>query len=145
MLRWIGVVAALNLVFGSVVMAEPARAVAGLTNQYRAQYGLPPLRVSGLLEVVADRHGADMARNRFFDHQGSDGTDVAGRALGAGYRYCVIAENIAKGHVSARDVTRGWIRSPGHRENLLDASVTDIGIVRKRGNIWVMVLGRAGC
>ncbi|GAA6207997.1 hypothetical protein NBRC116601_12900 [Cognatishimia sp. WU-CL00825] len=145
MLRWSGVITALSLAVGTFASAEPAREVAGLTNQYRAQYGLPPLRVSGLLEVVADRHGADMARNRFFDHRGSDGSDVAGRALGAGYRYCVIAENIAKGHHSARDVTRGWIKSRGHRENLLDASVTDIGVVRQRGNIWVMVLGRGGC
>jgi uncharacterized protein YkwD len=132
----------LTTVLTNLVQAEPNREVVALTNSYRAQYGMPPLRVSYLLEGVAAVQAMDMRRNRFFSHYGSDGSDIGDRALQQGYRYCVIAENIAQGHRSPRGVTRGWIQSPGHRENLLDPDVTEIGVDRQRGNLWVMVLGR---
>ena len=130
---------------GSAAMSEPARDVAGMANQYRAKFGLPPLQVSMLLERVAEAHGEDMARYSFFSHTGSNGSDIGDRALRGGYRYCVIAENIAKGHRSAKAVTHGWINSPGHRENILDRDVTEIGVTRGRGNTWVMVLGSRFC
>lgn len=133
------------LAIPTLAKSEPNRDVASLTNQYRAQYGLPPLRVSTNLEKVAELHGRDMIRNRFFSHAGSDGSDIGDRALRAGYRYCVIAENIAQGHRSARDVAKGWMKSPGHRRNMLDSSVTEIGVTRGQGNTWVMVLGSQSC
>lgn len=133
------------LAIPTLAQSEPNRDVASLTNQYRAQYGLPPLRVSTNLERVAELHGRDMIRNRFFSHAGSDGSDIGDRALRAGYRYCVIAENIAQGHRSARDVAKGWMKSPGHRRNMLDSSVTEIGVTRGQGNTWVMVLGSRSC
>lgn len=133
------------LAIPSFTHAEPNRDVASLTNQYRAQYGLPPLRVNVNLERVAELHGRDMVRNRFFSHSGSDGSDIGDRALRVGYRYCVIAENIAQGHRSARDVAKGWMKSPGHRRNMLDRSVTEIGVTRGQGNTWVMVLGSQSC
>jgi len=130
---------------GTQVNADPARDVAQLTNSYRAQIGLPPLRVSQHLERVAQAHGEDMVRNRFFSHWGSDGSDVGDRALRDGYGYCVIAENIAQGHRSAREVAKGWMKSSGHRQNMLDHQVTEIGVTRSRKNTWVMVLGSRSC
>ncbi|MDC0738615.1 CAP domain-containing protein [Cognatishimia sp. SS12] len=130
------------LMMSQTAEAGPVREVATLTNDYRAKHGLPPLQISTVLEHVAYAHGEDMRRYRFFSHQGSDGSDVGDRALRRGYQFCVIAENIAQGHRSPRAVTRGWISSPGHRANLLDYSVTEIGVTRGAGNIWVMVLGR---
>ncbi|CUI77842.1 CAP domain-containing protein [Cognatishimia activa] len=129
----------------SFVQAEPVRDVANMTNQYRAKYGLKPLHISRNLERVAEAHGEDMARYSFFSHSGSDGSDIGDRALRAGYQYCVIAENIAQGHRSPQAVTRGWIKSPGHRQNILDSDVTEIGVTRGRGNTWVMVLGSRTC
>ena len=125
--------------------AEPARDVVQLTNSYRAQIGLPPLRVSMQLERVAQSHGEDMVRNDFFSHWGSDGSDIGDRALRDGYGYCVIAENIAQGHRSANSVAKGWMKSAGHRRNMLDRSVTEIGVTRSRQNTWVMVLGSRSC
>lgn len=129
----------------TVVQSEPNRDVASLTNQYRAQHGLPPLRVNASLERVAELHGRDMVRHRFFSHSGSDGSDIGDRALRGGYRYCVIAENIAQGHRSASAVAKGWMKSPGHRRNMLDRTVTEIGVTRGQGNTWVMVLGSRSC
>ncbi|WP_421748215.1 CAP domain-containing protein [Cognatishimia sp.] len=125
--------------------AEPARDVVGLANQYRAKYGLKPLHISRNLETIAEAHGEDMARYSFFSHYGSNGSDIGDRALRGGYQYCVIAENIAQGQRSAKNVTRDWINSPGHRENILDVDVSEIGVTRGRGNTWVMVLGSRSC
>lgn len=140
---WLGAVFAAGL--ASVATAGPVRDVVKLTNDYRAQFGLPPLMISSALEGVAQSHGDDMGRHRYFSHTSRDGSDIGDRALRGGYRYCVIAENIAQGHRSSREVTRGWIDSPGHRANMLSDDVAEIGVTRGRGDIWVMVLGSRQC
>lgn len=144
-LRTLILTTVLMLLGTTTTVAEPNRDVASVTNQYRAQFGLPALQVSPSLERVAELHSRDMTRNRFFSHQGSDGSDIGDRARRGGYRYCVIAENIAQGHRSAIEVARGWMKSPGHRANMLDRSVTEIGVTRGKGNTWVMVLGSKDC
>lgn len=125
--------------------ANSARDVAQLTNQYRANYGLPPLKVSTKLEKVAAKHGTDMYRHGIFSHVGSDGKRVSHRAKRVGYKYCYIAENIAKGQRSATEVLNGWINSPSHRKTLLTKRASEIGVIREEGDIWVMVVGIRGC
>ncbi|MDQ2090035.1 CAP domain-containing protein [Marimonas arenosa] len=140
-------VMAVFLVFiASLARAEPVREVAQLTNRFRAAQGLAPLSVSLVLEAVADAHGRDMARKGFFSHTGSDGSSVGRRAKRQGYRYCLIAENIAKGQRTSAEVMKTWTASRGHRSNMLQAKLRDIGVARV-GNIWVMVLGTrmGGC
>jgi uncharacterized protein YkwD len=112
-----------------------------LTNAFRAKNGLAPLAVSPVLEAVAEVQGRDMAKRGFFGHKGSDGSTVGKRAKRKGYRYCVIAENIAKGQRSGAEVMASWIKSPGHRRNLLVKNMREIGVIRAPGNLWVMVLG----
>lgn len=132
---------------GTMAAAEPVREVVNRTNQLRAQHGLPPLAVSPVLEGIAEKHGRDMVQRGFFSHTGSDGPSIGKRARRAGFKFCSIAENIAKGQRSAAEVTNGWINSPGHRRNMLKREIREIGVIRQAGNIWVMVLGtrRGGC
>jgi hypothetical protein len=57
-----------------------------------------------------------------------------------GYSYCIVLENIASLYSSsgfgaqelANKVTQGWWHSEGHRRNMLDAEVTDIGVAIAR-------------
>lgn len=137
-------VAAMSL-GASSVDANSARDVAQLTNAYRANHGLPPLKVSSLLERVAAKHGKDMYRHGYFSHKGSDGSRVSQRAWRSGYRYCYIAENIAMGHRSPNEVLKGWINSRPHRKTLLTKNAAEIGVIREKGDIWVMVVGQPGC
>ncbi|WP_323771036.1 CAP domain-containing protein [Antarctobacter sp.] len=138
-MRWL----ALALVMtAGVACAGEERA---LLNGLRAEAGLAPLSSSAPLEKAARRHARDMARRGFFAHSGSDGSDVMDRARRAGYRPCQIAENIAKGQRSLEEVFADWMTSPGHRRNMLNGGVSDYGLVRGDGNIWVLVLGRDGC
>lgn len=141
------ILAATFTIFGGGVVAEPVREVVQLTNAYRAKNGLPALAVSPVLEAVAEGHGRDMARKGFFSHTGSNGSSVGTRAKRKGYRYCLIAENIAKGQRSPQAVMQSWITSKGHRRNLLQRKAREIGVIRQAGNIWVMVIGspRGGC
>ena len=139
-------IAGLILMAGAAT-AEPVRDVVTLTNQFRAQNGLGPLQVSPVLEAVAEAHGRDMAKKGFFSHTGSDGSSVGKRAKRQGFKYCLIAENIAKGQRSSEAVMQSWIGSKGHRKNMLQRKAREIGVIRQTGNIWVMVLGtrKGGC
>lgn len=120
--------------------AEAKREFVQMVSQFRAGAGLGPVAVSRKLEQAAAKHADDMARRGFFSHTGSDGSSVGKRAKRVGYRYCRIVENIAKGQASSADVMRDWAKSPGHRQNMLDPKVKEIGVAKGAGNTWVMVI-----
>ena len=106
----------------------------------------PPLRVSPELNDAAADHARDMARKKFFEHSGSDGSQPKERVLRAGYASRLTGENIAFGPESAEEVVAGWLASPGHCANIMDARFRDIGVGlstgRKRGQIyWVQDFG----
>jgi len=106
----------------------------------------PPLGVSRQLTDAAATHARDMAKKRYFDHRGADGSQPKDRVLRAGYEPRLTGENIAYGPDSAEEVVAGWLASPGHCENIMDARFKDIGVSlatgRKRGQIyWVQTFG----
>jgi uncharacterized protein YkwD len=107
---------------------------------------VPPLSVSRPLNDAAAAHARDMARKRFFDHRGADGSQPKDRVLRAGYQPRLTGENIALGPESAEEVVAGWLASPGHCANIMDVRFQDIGVGlatgRKRGQIyWVQTFG----
>jgi uncharacterized protein YkwD len=102
----------------------------------------PSLSVSWKLNEAAAGHARDMARRKFFEHRGSDGSQPKDRVLRAGYLSRLTGENIAYGPESAEEVVAGWLDSPGHCENIMDPRFQEIGVGlatgRKRGQIyWV--------
>ena len=114
-------------------------------NDFRVAEGLAPVRYSDALEKAAARHARDMSTRQFFSHQGSDGSDIAKRVTRTGYRWCWVAENIAQGHRSLREVMYGWEISPGHRANMLSDRATEFALARTEDDVWVMVLARPQC
>ncbi|MWD29550.1 CAP domain-containing protein [Aquicoccus sp. SCR17] len=126
-------------------MADPVPGAVRALNEFRVAQGRAPLVASPVLQQVAEGHAQDMARNGFFSHRGSNGSTIGNRARAAGYGYCFLAENIARGQRSLDEVMRGWAGSPGHRQNMLNPQAREFGLARQRGNTWVMVLGRPGC
>jgi uncharacterized protein YkwD len=105
-----------------------ARQVVELTNQERARYGCAPLAISAQLSAAADRHSRDMAVNDRFSHTGSDGSTMEGRVQDAGYSYKRLAENIAVGQSTPADVVSAWMNSTGHRQNILNCELHEIGV-----------------
>jgi uncharacterized protein YkwD len=102
--------------------------VVELTNQFRAKNGLAPLTFNSKLSDSAQTHSRNMAMQDFFDHKGLDGTSEGDRAVQAGYERRAVAENIAAGQKTPRQVVDTWIKSPGHRANLLNPTAKDIGV-----------------
>ncbi len=99
-----------------------------LINQERLGRGLTALSPQGQLATAARDHSADMACNSFFSHTGSDGPLPWDRVSALGYSYAAIAENIFAGSSNAQIAFDAWMNSPGHRENMLNPTYTEIGI-----------------
>lgn len=122
--------------------------VLALTNEQRAkgatcgEYGsfgaAGPLSMSPELRCSARLHSMDMAVRNFFDHTNPDGVDPFTRMAEAGYTGASGGENIAMGQTSPSQVVQGWVGSPGHCRNIMDANFTLIGVgyYSQPGNGW---------
>lgn len=102
--------------------ASTAEAFAGLVeahNRERARKGLPPLAVNDRLTAAAQGHADDMAAHRRMSHRGGDGSSPFRRMSRAGYSYQSAGENVAYGQRSVGAVMSDWMRSSGHRRNIL--------------------------
>lgn len=102
--------------------------VVSLTNLERAQFDLSPLTLDLQLNQAAYNHSFDMAVNDFFGHTGSDGSLETHRVVDAGYPALMTAENIAAGYDTPTAVVQGWMSSAGHRTNLLNPDMENIGV-----------------
>ncbi|WP_242902990.1 CAP domain-containing protein [Actinomadura terrae] len=117
--------------------------VVSLTNAERAKAGCEPLRVDARLARAARRHSADMAARNYFDHTSRNGDSPWKRMEDAGYR-SPGAENIAKGYATAAAVVAGWMKSPGHRANILNCDLRAIGVgmaAGRGGPLWTQDFG----
>ncbi len=88
----------------------------------------PALAWDTTLEQVAAQHASDMAANDYFSHTARDGSTPAQRVTRAGYPWRMTGENIAAGQLSPEAAVAGWIKSPGHCENLMNAGYTEMGV-----------------
>lgn len=87
----------------------------------------PPLLPNAALDRAALAHSTDMAALRYFSHVSRDGSTVGDRASRAGYVWRGIGENIASGMRTPEEAVAGWVASPGHCANLMNAGFTDMG------------------
>jgi uncharacterized protein YkwD len=93
-----------------------------LVNAHRATAGLPRLAVSPCADRYAEAWSATMARTGAFVHRPSLGT------LLSACRASAVGENIAYGSVSADQMMAMWMKSPGHRANILSSRFTHLGV-----------------
>jgi uncharacterized protein YkwD len=118
--------------------ASVSRVILDLVNAARAagrrcggKYFGPvaPLVLDPALTQAALEHSRDMAEHDAFDHRGHDGSTPSARVTRAGFgTYRIVGENIAAGAMTPNEVTRGWLASPAHCENIMDGRFTLIGI-----------------
>ncbi|HEY4972047.1 MAG TPA: CAP domain-containing protein [Steroidobacteraceae bacterium] len=88
----------------------------------------PALQSNALLNRAAERHAQDMISHNYFAHEGHDGSSPAQRVTATGYRFQIVGENIASGPESAAEAAEGWLASPAHCENIMDARFSESGI-----------------
>jgi uncharacterized protein YkwD len=99
-----------------------------LVNVERSTNGCDPVSADTTLAGVARAHSRDMAEKGYFDHDSPDGRDPFQRMRDAGYRYSWAAENIAAGQSTAASVMSSWMKSAGHRANILNCKLTELGV-----------------
>ena len=102
-------------------------------NRQRAAHGLGPLRLNSKLSLAANDRIGDMFAKRYFAHTSPDGIDPFEGVQHRGYRYRLIGENLAVGYRGTA-VVDGWMRSPGHRENILQRGFDEVGIAIADGS-----------
>jgi hypothetical protein len=122
--------------------------VAELVNLEREIQNLRPLTLDDGLGDAARGHSADMAEQNYFSHTSLDGQQFYQRITAAGYPYSTCGENIATGYSTPQAVMNGWMNSPGHRANILNAAFCDIGVgytlgaASTYGHYWTQDFGR---
>ncbi len=104
------------------------QAIVDAMNRERTARGLRPLRLEQRLSLAARDRANDMFAKRYFDHVSPDGIDPFTWATRRGYRYSIIGENLALGLRSNNSIVDGWMRSPGHRHNILTRDFDEVGI-----------------
>ena len=103
-----------------------------LVNAERVKFGRAKLTLSACPERYAESWTAHLASTGRFYH----------RDMMTYLRACKVsrvAENIARGNVSAERIVAAWMKSPGHRKNILNGQLTKIGVgaVHARG-VWTI-------
>ncbi len=124
--------------------ADDEKALVELLNRERARHKLAVLKVNPLLCRAARAHSENMARQEKMAHV-LDGKRPGDRVAAAGYDYQRVRENLAVSLVepgrppsAPEDIHKDWMNSKGHRANILDARVTEVGIsmVRSKKGNW---------
>ncbi len=82
-------------------------------------------------------------------HTGANGSSVADRVAAAGYAWQSVGENVAAGQAELATVIAGWLDSPGHCSNIMNAAFVDAALAMKPGtsanrfrSYWTLVLAR---
>lgn len=101
-------------------------------NRERAEKELPLLKWDEGLARAARKHAELMAEQYLVLHRLPGEADLATRAREAGVSFSHITENIGMA-AYAGGFHDGWMHSPGHRANILDAAIDSIGIAVVEG------------
>src|SRR6266513_1642435 len=106
------------------------------TNQFRKSKGLSTLVMRNDLNAIARKHSEDMARGRCgFGHEGYEKRETQVKHI---FQSCSMAENVAYGASTGKEVVSLWKNSSGHRRNMLgNYKYIGIGIARdRRGTVY---------
>jgi Cysteine-rich secretory protein family len=95
------------------------------TNNVRTRAGLRPLKLDDSLDSSAQSKANDMSQHDYWSHISPGGQKPSDFI--SGYSYAKTAENLAYGFNSSKATINGWMNSSGHRANVLDPEIQDIG------------------
>ncbi|MFH1354211.1 MAG: CAP domain-containing protein [bacterium] len=104
------------------------------TNRHRAASNLPSLKGNSVLNQAAQKKLNDMFELGYFDHVNPAGVGPADLVEEAGYSYLRVGENLALGGFAGdAGLVQAWMDSPGHRENIMSAGFSELGIAVGQG------------
>lgn len=102
-------------------------------NAERSALGLGVLRWDDGLHRAAYGHAVQMAKYSTISHQFAGEPELASRGHSVGATFSRLSENVAEAATAVR-IHEAWMRSPGHRENLLDPQLDAVGISVQQRN-----------
>jgi len=97
------------------------------TNGQRSGNGVGGLQLNGQLNQAAQAKAEDMVARNYWSHTTPDGKEPWQFITSTGYSYQTVGENLAYGFSNSTSTVTGWMNSPGHRANLLNANFQDVG------------------
>jgi hypothetical protein len=100
--------------------------LAATNNERQAQHETA-LSLDPQLSAAAQAKAQDMATRDYWAHNSPDGRTPWSFITASGYQYQAAGENLAYGFVNASDTVSGWMNSPEHRANILNASYQNVG------------------
>lgn len=112
-------------------------------NVEREKNHLKPLKIDNRLNKIAIVKAKDMAREKKMSHTSKKFGVTFNLIKKEGIFYTKAAENIASGHKTPEFVTERWLKSKGHRKNILERDYRFIGIGKATDNngkiYWVQI------
>lgn len=97
-----------------------------LVNAERAKAGASKLRMNAGLTKAANKRAVELYTK--FSHTRPNGSQWYTVLKEYGVSYSVCAENIAYNYDTPKEVVAGWMKSSGHKKNILNPKYTKIGI-----------------
>jgi len=124
---------------GSLAQSVAEQYLVAAANQERAALGLGQLHWDKSLARAAAGHARVMAAHGSISHQFAGEPELTARGASAGVHFSAISENVAEAP-SAVTIHEMWMRSEGHRKNLLDSNVDAVGIsvVERGGELYAV-------
>ena len=143
-------------------LINEARAQGRKCGKYGYMPAVSPVTWNDKLYHAALEHSKDMAKSNTFSHTGSgtqtdetaqakhpgQGSTVKERLAHNNYQWHSYGENIAAGMDQASEAINGWLKSPGHCQNIMDASFKEVGMAVYYNQesdyyyYWTQVFGR---
>lgn len=115
-----------------------------MVNQHRGNAGIGAVAVDSRLTSAAQSHANDMANRTRLTHTGSNGSNAGQRIAVYGYGASTWAENVAAGQTTPEEVVAAWMNSSGHRQNILNGRMSNIGVAAAKGSngvtYWALVM-----
>lgn len=111
-----------------------------LTNNEREKYGLSLLKKDDTLEKIAATRVKEVAQD--FSHLRPDGDSCFSAFEEMGIVNVYMGENLAMGQKSSSSVMSAWMKSSGHKANILSSEYKRVGVAcEESGGVyyWVQV------
>lgn len=113
----------------AAVTEERTGSMIDLANEERRRAGLPKLRRNDRLMRAAQAHAEQSAAAGRLAHvlTGTRYPRPEDRLAASAYQWSAFGENVALNQPSSAAATSAWMKSPGHRKNLLSPEYIEIG------------------
>ena len=126
-----------------ITKGHARKAILCLLNRERHARGLSKLDRDRKLQRASQNHNEYMQKHRCFSHQCSGEASLTGRLqrvgwITGGLNAWAYGENIAWGsdrYGTPRNLVEQWMKSSGHRANILSSRFDEVGVGYSKGTI----------